>query len=142
MTGVQTCALPILNGVTGGPALAIDGIACSIQGDRQRAPAAMLTVLLRIDDLEQPNAEPSSERLSELQARVTTLFQGGEVSALSGPEITAHVGHGAGLNPEDVAADRILRAPADRGMTATRREAAPHLHAAVARWQTRIKALS
>lgn len=130
--------IEVLNSVSGGPALATDGVLTSVQGDRLRAPASSPVLLLRLADLADPYAAPDAMRLADLQARAAEIVERGEVAALAGPEIVAHVTARVGSERADGETDHLLRMPATRGFTGTAREVSPVVRAAIARLRVRM----
>jgi transcriptional regulator with XRE-family HTH domain len=127
--------IEVLNSVSGGEALATDGVMTSVQGDRLRAPASTPVQLLRIADLPDPHAEPAAAMLLPLQQRLAEIVEVGGVAALAGPEIIRHITARVGSAEAGGEADHLLRMPATRGFTGTVRDAAPMLRAAAGRWR-------
>ena len=128
----------IMNGVSEGRALAMDGILTSVPHDRARAPGSTLTLMLRIADLHDPNVEPPGDLLTDYQNRIAALVDAGRVSELAGPEIIDHIINRTHVPREDGRTDHILRAPASRGMTVSSVEPNPVIEAAIRRWRAAL----
>ena len=129
----------ILNGVPHGKALAMDGVLATVPHDRGRAPGATMTLMLRVADLRDPDSEPDPDLLKAYQTRIATLVDQGRVEELAGPAIIDHVSNRLGLPREDGAIDYLLRAPASRGMTVSRRGESPVIDAAIERWRAALR---
>ncbi len=128
----------IMNGVSEGRAVAMDGILTSVPHDRERAPGSTLTVMLRIGDLDDPNVEPPAELLAGYQNRIAALVDAGRVSELAGPEIIDHIINRTHTMRQDGRSDHILRAPASRGMTVSSAERHPVIEGAIRRWRAAL----
>ena len=111
--------LHVLNGVVGRKAVRLDGLLLSVYGDRYRTPTAAAVVMHRLMDLEDPSVPPSAEALTAILIRLQALYEVDELAALAGPRVVAAVTPLVGAPSPLGGFDHLLRAPAERSLSAS-----------------------
>lgn len=114
----------VLNGVSGERALRLDGVFCTVFGDKLHTPSATLIVYERVLDAGANGALPDPAQLAMLHASLRRHQEEGRLQELAGPQIEAALR--ARLGAED--ADHVLRAPAHRSLSVSELDATPCVH--------------